>query len=57
MAGTERQRRIGVYLFKALIGRKNVDFGAVLGITIQAAVNAARAIEMRGKKTGDSTQS
>lgn len=44
---TERQRKIAIYLCKALSGKKNIEVGRVFGITIQAVTNALRGIEVR----------
>jgi DNA-binding CsgD family transcriptional regulator len=41
-----------VYLSKGLSGKKNVEIGAVFGITIQAVTNAVRRVE---KRIGNST--
>jgi REP element-mobilizing transposase RayT len=44
---TERQRKIAIYLCKALSGKKNIEVGRVFGITTQAVTNAMRNIEAR----------
>ena len=44
---TAQQKRIGVYLSKALSGRKNAEIGAFFGITIQAVTPPVRDVEKR----------
>jgi hypothetical protein len=44
---TEAQRKVAVYLSKRLTGKRNVEIGAVFGITIQAVTNAVRRVEKR----------
>lgn len=42
---TEKQRKIAIYLCKAMSGKKNGEIGRVFGITVQAVTNAIRGIE------------
>lgn len=44
---TEQQRKIAIYLCKAISGKKNIEVGRVFGITTQAVTNAMRNIEAR----------
>ncbi len=44
---TARQRKIAIYLCKALSGEKNIEIGKVFGITTQAVTNAVGDIEAR----------
>ena len=42
---TVRQRKIAIYLCKALSGKKNIEVGRAFGITLQAVTNAVSDIE------------
>ncbi len=41
-----RERKIAIYLCKALSGEKNIEVGRIFGITTQAVTNAVRGIEV-----------